>query len=273
MHGWYWVWKVANIDQLSQKKYKDALVNALNINLKHLHAVTPDMPFMLCPFMNYRIGNAKEYAESWEYVFARSHFQPGDIFAPQDCGGAGGLELGMIPEWFNELNRAVQTKPGLLFWSDAETFDQRFWTSAPLNRFVKQLNLTTPYVSKIITFAYSHYYSPNVVIEKFHTAYLHYIKNGQLPETAPPPPVSGVVVKNDSNGNHLRWNAPDDISNVVEFYIYRDGELIGNIQFDKNNRFKNEFLDNMTPFSQSYSYEIKTYNSFGTESVKSKVEL
>lgn len=273
MHGWYWVWEVANIEQLSQKKYKDALVKALNINLKHLHGVTPDMPFMLCPFMNYRIGNAREYAESWEYVFARTNFQPGDIFAPQDCVGAGGLELNMIPEWFNELNRVVQTKPGLLFWSDAETFDQRFWTSAPLNRFVEQLKLTTPYVSKIITFAYSHYYSPNVVNDKFHTAYLHYIKSGQLPETAPPPPVSGVVIKKNSNGNHLRWNAPDEISNIVGFHIYRDEELIGDIQLDKNNSFKNEFVDERTPINQSYSYEITTYNSIGTESVKSKAQL
>ena len=71
--------------------------------------------------------------------------------------GAGGLELGMVDEWFSLMNEAVKTKPGLQFWSDAETFGQRFWTSAPPDRFVEQVKIVNPYVSNIITFAYSHY--------------------------------------------------------------------------------------------------------------------
>ena len=186
MYGWYWVWEVANIDQLSSKENQDMLVNALNINLDYLHKVTPDMPFMLCPFMNYRIGNAKDYAQIWKNVIDKAHFQSGDIFAPQDCVGAGGLELEMIPEWFGQLSQVVSTKPGLLFWSDAETFDHKDWTPAPLNRFVDQMKLASPYVSKIITFAYSHYYSPNKVDAQYHDSFLHYYKTGQLPTNMSP---------------------------------------------------------------------------------------
>ncbi|WP_418892401.1 DUF4434 domain-containing protein [Limibacterium fermenti] len=268
MYGWYWVWEVANIDQLSQKEYKDALVNALNINLKHLHAVSPDMPFMLCPFMNYRIGTAKEYAQLWEYVFSKAHFQSGDIFAPQDCVGAGGLNKEMIPEWFGELNHAVNTKPGLLFWSDAETFDQQFWVPAPLNRFVEQMRLASPYVSKIITFAYSHYYSPNIVNEQYHKAYLQYFKNGQLPDILPPPAVSEIIVKTEREDTYLEWKAPDDTSTITGYYIYRDGELIGNRPLDSKNKYKNEFIDKKSMKGRKHLYEISAYNCMGGESAK-----
>lgn len=272
MYGWYWVWEVANINQLSQEKYKEALVNALNINLKHLHSVTPDMPFMLCPFMNYRIGNAKEYARLWEYVFTKTYFQPGDIFAPQDCVGAGGLKLEMIPEWFGPLSHAVTLKPGLLFWSDTETFDQQFWTSAPLNRFVEQMKLASPYVSKIITFAYSHYYSPNIVNEQYHHAYLHYSKNGQLPEIPPPAPVSGLVIEKKKDQPYLKWKVPYDATNVAGYYIYRDGMLVGNIQSGMKNKQRSEFIDKKTLDGQKHLYEISTYSCIGTESSKCKAE-
>lgn len=273
MYGWYWVWEVANINELSQQKYRDALVDALNTNLNHLHRVTPDMPFMLCPFMNYRIGNAQDYAESWNYIFERTDFKAGDIFAPQDCVGAGGLQLEMIPEWFEELGKVVKNKPGLLFWSDAETFDQRFWTSAPLNRFVEQLNLTAPYVQKFITFAYSHYYSPNVVNSSFHEAYLHYIENGELPETPAPQPVSEVYGKTTLNGVLLKWQAPVDISTIVGFNIYRNGEVIESIQLDKDNKFSSEYTDVNDSEETSALYEISTFNAIGVESVKSKIHF
>ncbi|HHU27289.1 MAG TPA: DUF4434 domain-containing protein [Bacteroidales bacterium] len=273
MYGWYWVWEVANIPELLQQKYKDALVNALNINLTHLHKVTPNMPFMLCPFMNYRIGDAHKYAESWEYIFERTHFQAGDIFAPQDCVGAGGLELRMIPEWFEALGKAVKKKTGLQFWSDAETFEQKYWASAPLNRFVEQLNLTAPYVEKVITFAYSHYYSPNVVNKKFHEAYLYYVKNGKLPDTPQPPPVSEVSGKRTSNILNLTWKAPGDISNVVGFYIYKDGEKIGNIQFAKDDKFESKFTDDNALTGKLHTYEVSTYNSIGKESARIKAQM
>ena len=179
----------------------------------------------------------------------------------------------MIPEWFEELGKVVKNKPGLLFWSDAETFDQRFWTSAPLNRFVEQLNLTAPYVQKFITFAYSHYYSPNVVNSSFHEAYLHYIENGELPETPAPQPVSEVYGKTTLNGVLLKWQAPVDISTIVGFNIYRNGEVIESIQLDKDNKFSSEYTDVNDSEETSALYEISTFNAIGVESVKSKIHF
>src|SRR5690606_17006748 len=102
-YGWYWVWEVANVDPLRLPEGQRVLAEAINVNLDHLNARYPSMPIMLAPFMNYRLGSAKEYADMWKQVFAQTRFKAGDIFAPQDCVGAGGLKLELVSEWFAEL--------------------------------------------------------------------------------------------------------------------------------------------------------------------------
>ncbi|MFD1629462.1 DUF4434 domain-containing protein [Pseudopedobacter beijingensis] len=178
-YGWYWAWEIDNLNYKTQSK-QDMLVNALNSNLNHLRSITPDMPVMLCPFMNYRLGSASEYSKMWTYIFSKTNFKAGDVFAPQDCIGADGLKIEMLDSWFYHLSKAVETKPGLLFWSDAETFVQSNWSPAPIERFVEQMKIVQPYVSGIITFAYSHYYSPVTVSGDYHQRYKNYLKTGKL---------------------------------------------------------------------------------------------
>ena len=178
-YGWYWIWEVDNLNYTTQSR-QDMLAEALNKNLDHLHALTPAMPVMLCPFMNYRVGSASEYSKMWTYVFSKTRFAAGDIFAPQDCIGSEGLKIEMLDSWFSHLSKAVSTKKGLVFWSDAETFVQSNWSSAPVDRFIEQMKIVQPYVSGIITFAYSHYYSPVSVSGSYHSQYLQYVKTGKL---------------------------------------------------------------------------------------------
>ncbi len=267
-YGWYWVWEVANVAELNRPDYQDVLAHSLNMNLDHLTRIAPSMPFMLAPFMNHRLGSAEEYGKAWEAIFAKAHFRAGDIFAPQDCVGAGGLEIDMVPAWFNALNQAVSTKPGLLFWSDAETFDHRFWTSAPLNRFVKQMELVVPYVSKIITFAYSHYYAPGKTDGSFHKAYVQYYRTGKLPELPVPGPVTDLTFGKGTKGNRiLRWKAPQDAGLVAGYYIYRNDELIGNVPCRPNRRSSPEFTDEKAG-EGSGRYEVAAYNCLGVASEK-----
>lgn len=268
MYGWYWVWEVDNV-HCNTPPLQDALANILNINLDHLHAVTPSMPFMLCPFMNYRKGTADENRVMWEYVFSKSHFNRGDIFAPQDCIGAGGLKLDILDVWFREMKKAVDTKPGLLFWSDAETFDQRFWTIAPLNRFIKQMEIVKPYVSNIISFAYSHYYSPFKVNKKYHEAYLEYVRTGKMSNV----PVPGLPLdlqwkKSTDNKVILTWHAPADSIEIAGYYIFRNTELVANIQYEKRRRNmqKNTFIEKIPLDKGTYKYEVCSYSFSGTPS-------
>lgn len=262
--GWYWVWEIANVEQLYQPKNQEALAEALNINLDHRNKKYPKMPFMIAPYMNHRIGNAKDYGEIWKHIFARSNFKMGDIFAPQDCVGAGGLELEHIPDWFAELGKAVKTKPGLRFWSDAETFDQRFWTSAPIDRFVRQMQLVSPYVGKIITFAYSHYYSPLNGNDLFHQSYMHYVKTGKLPDVKNVLPPMNTRMKKSNDKIILQWDDAESNSSISGYYVYKNGKLAANIQHRKSAQLKREFVDQQQ--ESDVVYEVSAYNAVGNES-------
>ena len=261
-YGWYWVWEVANVGELYTEKYQDYIANSLNINLDHLSLISPSMPMMLCPFMNYRIGTSDEYRIIWENIFAKTHFRAGDIFAPQDCVGAGGLEIDMVDEWFSALRNAVSTKPGLLLWSDTETFDQRFWTSATLDLFVRQMELVKPYVSGIMTFTYSHYYSPITVTNEFHEAYVNYYKTGELPEIPAPQPVKTLWIENGETVK-LKWEEPDDLSGIVGYNIYRNDELIGRVQYNAEKKCNTEWNVEYVTVSD---YKVFSYNCIGIES-------
>ena len=119
-------------------------------------------------------------------VFAQTNL-PQETSSRHKICRAGGLNLEVLESYFAALREAVDTKPGLLFWSNAESFWQPDWSSALLDRFVKQMELVAPYVDNIVTFAYSHYYSPNNVIPGYHEAYGYYVENGVLPDENPQP--------------------------------------------------------------------------------------
>lgn len=177
LYGWYWVWEVDNLNCTTPER-QAALAQALNINLDHLSKITPGMPLMLSPFMNSAVGNADDCKKLWESVFAQTRFRIGDIFSPQDCVGAGGLKADQTGEWFSKLKQAVNTKPGLKFWGNVETFDQRDWSTAPFERIARQLHAIDPYVSNIICFSYNHYNSPYLVDPVHHDSYMNY-RNGK----------------------------------------------------------------------------------------------
>lgn len=272
MYGWYWVWEVDNLNCTTTER-QDILAKALNVNIDFLNKISPKMPFMLCPFVNYRVGNSQDNGNMWQYVFSGTHFREGDIFAPQDCVGAGGLELEMVDEWFSRMSEAVKTKPGLQFWSDAETFDQRFWTSAPLDRFVEQMKIVNPYVSNIISFAYSHYYSPQQTIPGYHEAYLEYVKTGKLPAKIVPAPIDNLIAFSDAEGKlNLSWQEPKNKENIAGYYIFKNNKLIGNLQYKDDNQYIAGFKDKNSVAGEVCRYEVCSYTCSGVASSKSAVE-
>jgi hypothetical protein len=273
MYGWYWVWEVDNLHCTTDAE-QAILAKALNINIDYLHTITPSMPFMLCPFMNYRLGSAEDCCRMWENVFAQTHFKAGDIFAPQDCIGAGGLVIDKLDEWFKNLHAAVAKKPGLLFWSDAETFDHRFWTSATLDRFIRQMKIVKPYVSNIICFAYSHYYSPLRVNKQFNKAYIRYVKKGSLPQFPIPDPVKKLSIRYVVGERVIvTWQTTSTDAQICGYYIYRNGILVGNLQFDKKGKCNTEFVDKEELNTGIYNYSICAYNCVGICSPRSTIKL
>lgn len=271
LFGWYWVWEIDNLNHQTKER-QDVLVNALNLNIDHLQEITPGMPLMLCPFVNYRVGNSADNRKMWQYIFAGTHFRKNDIFAPQDCVGAGGLELNMVDEWFRDMYEAVKIKPGLLFWSDAETFDHQFWTSATIDRFVQQLEIVKPYVSNVISFAYSHYYSPNQTKKGFHEVYIDYLKNGRISVSSPPEPIENLIIYTDSeNKIKLSWKEPANKKNIAGYYIFRNSVLVGNLQYRKDDQSIMNFQDREVKSTDQYLYEVYSYSFSGQKSEKKSI--
>ncbi|HEY3415004.1 MAG TPA: DUF4434 domain-containing protein [Armatimonadota bacterium] len=268
-YGWYWVWEVDNISAQSPSKAA-TLSGALDVSVRHLKSLNPGMPVMLCPFMNYRLGTPALYRGFWERVFASCALGRGDIFAPQDCVGAGGLTLDNFAQWFAALRKAVDTKPGLVFWSDTETFYQDDWTSATLNRFVRQLKGVQPYVEGSITFAWSHYYSPNNVDAGWQKTYAGYVRTGKL-ESVPPSTPRHLRAARQANGTvRVTWEASTDNVGICGYYVFRNGVRVSRQQGSKGltNRKgpQTTYIDRPTAQPPRASYEVQAYDFAGNVS-------
>ena len=272
--GWYWCWEADNLNLKLENQSAEIFARAISINIDHLQATGKRLPVMFCPFMNYRLNTPREYADVWEYIFANSSLGAGDIFCPQDGIGAGGQTMDTVAQWFAALREAVNTKPGLKFWADVETFDATDWTAGTIGRFVTQLELVRPYVDNYITFAYCHYYSPYNVDPGFHNTYVDYVNTGLIEEEPPATPAN-LAAELDSVGNvSISWDAAADNVGVCGYYIYRDSRKIANKQVQRIDDASvpptpvTSFTDSGLKPETSYIYEIQAYDFAGNVSAK-----
>lgn len=272
-HGWYWVWEVDNLN-FQKPEQAAVLAHALDINVRHLKALDAHMPILLCPFMNATLGTPQAYQALWESVFAHTALGNGDIFCPQDCVGAGGLKLEQVPAWFAALQKAVRTKPGLRFWADVETFHEDDWTSAPLDRFVAQMRAVQPYVEASVTFAYSHYYSPNVKPQGFQQTYRQYVQTGQLETMPPTAPRNVSAVRQPDGSVRLRWEPATDNIGVCGYYVFRDGTRISRKQSARNaNEAERITLLDKAASKGQRRYTLQAYDFAGNVSTRVEVSV
>jgi hypothetical protein len=264
-YGWYWAWEVDNLNFRSPQQ-RQTLAHALDSSVRHLKALNARMPVMLCPFMSADSGTPEAYRQLWTYIFAHSALGRGDIFCPQDCVGAGGLKLEQVPVWFAALRAAVATKPGLEFWSDTETFDATDWTAAPLNRFVAQLKAVQPYVARSITFAYSHYYSPNTANPGFQQTYLGYVRTGKLETIPPSAPTHLQAAPLPDGGITLHWDPATDNTGVCGYVVLRNGARIARKQVSRQEARSSSpltLLDKSAPSGTEITYTVRAYDFAG----------
>ncbi|WP_123053048.1 DUF4434 domain-containing protein [Clostridium sp. JN-1] len=214
--GWYWVYEV---DNLNFKNYDDfkVLANAVNINLNYMDANGMRLPLMISPFMNSRYSTPQAYAENWKCFFENANLKKRDIFCPQDSVGGGGLNISEVKDWFNALSKAVKSNDKVLFWANTETFDHTNWSSAPIKRFIQQMNIEIPFVSNIITFSYSHYYSPNNINHGFHRAYKEYLYKHIISNVKPDPPKWMKVTNLNYNKILIEWEVNKNLAGYKIF--------------------------------------------------------
>ena len=266
LYGWYWDWEVDNANWNSRK---DVLAAAWNRTLDGITELDPAMPLLFSPFMNSKLGTPAAYRDFWKALFPMLHLRKGDIFAPQDCVGAGGVTATGAKSWFYQLGEAAKTVDGLKFWANVETFEQfnlpegnRFVT-APFQRVVDQITALEPFVEGIICFAYSHYFSPVLVREEYHNAWMAYRKDGTLPQPGKTGRVNSAT-KQVGTGVALSWSIATK-TDVDGFVIYRNGALLLKLQV-REGKFPDYYFD--TAGKASDTYDITTYNINGDESPK-----
>ena len=182
--GWYFAWELYNGMMGLEAKAGEFL----NGYLEPLTDIDPTMPLMLSPFVRSAGGDAVKAGEEWTKVFEVANFREGDIFCCQDAVGAGWITIDELDAYFRELKKAVDTEKGLHFWANNEDFTKNGKT-ASLARFVRQLEISHPYVENHITFAYSHYCAKDIPGKAvYHELYKQYYDTGKLPSTDIPEP-------------------------------------------------------------------------------------
>ncbi|WP_229981254.1 DUF4434 domain-containing protein [Clostridium aromativorans] len=220
-YGWYWVYEVDNLNFKNLRDFK-VLANAVNINLEYMDKNDLRLPFMISPFMNSKYSTPQLYADNWKYFFKIVDLKEGDVFCPQDSVGGGGLDISQVKDWFQALEGAVKSKKGILFWANVETFDHTNWSSAFMKRFIKQMRLENPFIDDIITFSYSHYYSPVNINSGFHRAYKRYLYQHEVYNKRPDPP-KWVKIHKMENKISLQWEAS---GNIAGYRVYCNGKNI-----------------------------------------------
>ncbi|MCH3963371.1 MAG: DUF4434 domain-containing protein [Clostridium sp.] len=269
--GWYWVYEVDNLNFKKRNDFK-ILANAVNINLNYMGKSNTRLPVMISPFMNSKYSSPETYADNWRYFFKLCNFKEGDIFCPQDSIGGGGLNISELREWFKHLNKAVRSTKELLFWANVETFDHNNWCSAPMKRFIRQMRIENPFVDNIITFSYSHYYSPNNIKNGFHRAYKTYIYQHKIYDGRPETPKWFKIGKVNNN-TLIQW----EISrNAAGYKLYCNGEEIYSSTVQRNyggNKKQpwGEFIYKNAPLKSKY--EIRTIDFWGNMSRKITAKL
>lgn len=232
MYGWYWCWEADDIffKSLTLSDTRNMLANAIKAQIDYMETSGIRLHFMISPYMDWRFGTPEGYARTWEYVLANSGLKDGDVFSPQDCIGSRKLKMNNYTRWFAALRKAADVVPGLRLWANTETFDISDWTSAPLNRVIRQMRDVGSYVDDWVSFSYSHYYSPNVIMPGYHLTYVDYVNNGILEEIPPTAPSDlKAEVLNDGRVM-LAWEPAYDNIGVCGYYILRNGRQIAKTQ-------------------------------------------
>lgn len=237
-YGWYWIWEFWNstamtLNTKGRMQNIRIFANCLNISLEHFTELNPAMPMMLSPYANLKLETSKQDLYSmWKDILAAANFRDGDILCPQDSVGAGGVTFDQFEDFYEAFRKAADTKPGLKLWANNEDFVFSDWSSSCLDRFVKQLELSDPYVEQHLTYAYNCFYSPVNANPGYHAAYKRYYETGKLACAIPEPPVR-IKAEAEGESTVIRWDFDSDKKAVAGFDVYRDNVYIGGTRWKR----------------------------------------
>ncbi len=253
-YGWYFVFEYYNF-----KANNEILNNAsllLNKYRNGLYEIDKDMPMMLSPYISSAGANPEDTGKLWKRVFEKTDFRSGDIFCCQDSVGAGHITIDRLDDYYKAIKEAVDTKEGLRFWANNESFAQESWSTAPLDRFIEQMNISSKYVEAHITFAYSHYANPDTGKTGYHLAYKTYYETGKIPETLLSAPEVTHTEQGDGNTVTINGRIENKDKTLMGVNILKNGEVI-------------KYIDLSTQYGKDeYSFNFTDYNINGSGTAK-----
>ena len=157
--GIYWTSEIFMTSAPLRWKNWGAMLSA---ELDYLTSLKMDLPMMISPYTSEGQAKNAKYAEDhWLDFIKNVHFRKGDIICPQDKmyikddGSAAEMMLHYLEAMSNACRKANK---GVQFWINVENFKQDF-NSAPVSRYIEQMNACCKLADNLISFSYSHYYA------------------------------------------------------------------------------------------------------------------
>jgi hypothetical protein len=163
--GWYMPQEISDYMAFHQPQLRNNIVSYTKNMTDQAHAAS-DLPMMISPYFGQN-PNAAAYANWWNTTGLP---QTGvDIVAMQDGVGTHRTTIEQSRTVFQAIG-PVMANHGVLFWANNESFNQihgwpvdsQPWAAEPtdIDTFIAQIESTSQFVEKAITFEFSHYMSP-----------------------------------------------------------------------------------------------------------------
>ncbi|MBQ7957833.1 MAG: DUF4434 domain-containing protein [Clostridia bacterium] len=247
-YGWYFTPEINN--QINCGPLMGKMVNGFNIVLDRATEVDSSLPMMISPYTAHYLdlGDVATYSQ-WLTFFECTAFRDGDIVAPQDAVGADWVEEDdLVSIWEMYSAASEKADADIKLWANCENFDIATGPSflggtilrpqteniesvtATLDRFVMQMDVASRYCENIITFSYSHYYSPNLVKSMYIETYRDYVENGYVLETEKPTAPANATAVSDENGVTVSWEASEDNFGIAYYRVCRNGEFLTRVE-------------------------------------------
>lgn len=175
--GWYIPHEISDASFRSEES-RDRLAAFISDIALYCKKLTPGKKVSIAPFYA-NFMSISDYKEWWEKFLQKANV---DIVMLQDGVGVNGEKrLKKIPLIFGALKEAC-VKNNVDLWSDLEVFVQvkadPVWEGVPagIDRVIKQLTVTAPYVSRFVIFSFNDYMSPQKDIKnkKLYEGYKKY---------------------------------------------------------------------------------------------------
>ena len=274
LYGWYFVFEMYNTATTQTMMENAAFL--LNGFCDGLTEIDGEMPMMLSPFLSAYGTEPEVTGQQWKEIFAMTRFRDGDIFCCQDSVGAGYISIDQLEGYYREIKKAVDTKEGLHFWANNEDFDLSNSSTAPLNRFLKQLQISSSYVEAHVTFAYSHYQHPDMGKTGYHNAYKTYYETGKLPENTLTVPEVSFDLEEDGSAVTLSGSIQNPDKTVAGIRILKNGEELQVIDLTREygkSSISFSFTDHDNAGSGSAEYEICGIDYCGSDGPAAKLTV